>query len=323
MRHKAINRGMMILAVSALVIGTAACGGKTPKENGTITPAGQATSAVQNTPAAQITDELQPTAPVIPDKEAPYRNDDTDPALREEADAVKKSVNKGDIRAKITLADGNIRVEGNGCKSDEDSVKIKEPGTYEISGSLANGKISVNTDNKGEVYLILNGVTVHNEKGSALSCKKTEKLTIELAEGTVNTLSDGAEYEFDEGEDEPDATLFSKCNLVFCGSGKLVVKSAFKDALKGKDSLFILGGTYEIDSVSDGIVGKDFLYVADGNFTICAGKDGLKASKKDDPIYGSMIVEKGQYDITSGDKPFSASNKMSVSGEIGLTYKKK
>ena len=56
--------------------------------------------------------------------------------------------------------------------------------------------------------------------------KKTGTLTITLASGTENYLSDGTSYVYeDETSDEPDATIFSKSNLIITGSGALNVST--------------------------------------------------------------------------------------------------
>lgn len=216
--------------------------------------------------------------------------------------------------AVITLSDSGIKIEGTGCKADGSRLKIKEAGTYEISGTLSNGSIYVNVDNESEVHLILNGVTVHNESSAALFCKKAAKVTVTLAEGTVNTLTDGASYVFEEGEDEPDATLYAKHDLVINGTGKLTVTSAYGDAIKGKDSLYILGGELMVTSSDDGIVGRDLLYVSDGVFTINAASDALKSTNDTDTSLGNIVIDGGAFSVIAGTDGIQAENTLTING---------
>lgn len=70
----------------------------------------------------------------------------------------------------------------------------------------------MNVGNDNEVHLILKGVSVHNETGAALYCKKAKKVTVTLA----------------EGEEEPDATVFAKHDLVITGSGTVFFRESRK-----------------------------------------------------------------------------------------------
>lgn len=238
------------------------------------------------------------------------------PEVSEAIKAIKESLadESAERTAVVKLSDPGIEISGSGCEADGSRLKIKEAGVYEISGSLSNGSIYVNVDNESEVHLIFNGVTIHNETSAAVFCKKASKVTLTLADGSVNTLSDGAYYVFEEGEDEPDATLYAKHDLVINGNGKLVVTSAYGDAVKGKDALYILGGTFEVTSAEDGIVGRDLLYVADGTFTVSAVADALKANNDTDETLGNVVIDGGSFTLTAGTDGIQAENTLTVTG---------
>lgn len=238
------------------------------------------------------------------------------PEVRETIEAVvrEEKTESAGRTAVITLQDDGIGIEGTGCKTEGSQLQIKEAGTYEISGTLSNGSIYVNADNDSEVHLILNGVTIHNENSAALFCKKAAKVTVTLAEGSVNTLTDGASYVFAEGEDEPDATLYAKHDMVVNGSGKLNVTSAYADAIKGKDSLYILGGEITVNSADDGIVGRDLLYIKDGVFTVNAASDALKSTNDTDTSLGNIVIDGGTFSVTAGTDGIQAENTLTVNG---------
>lgn len=294
MTYSSVRKGIALLC-SVLLFGATACktesaGGKTPGETGL-----QGAVSEQEQGKAEVTLAPEVSAAI---------------------EAVKKeqATEVTDRTATIWLRDSGIEITGTGCVADGGRLKITEAGVYEISGSLSNGSIYVNADNDSEVHLILNGVTVHNETSAALYCKKAAKVTITLAEGSVNTLSDGASYVFEEGEEEPDATLYAKHDLVVNGTGKLNVTSAYGDAVKGKDSLYILGGELVVDSAEDGIVGRDLLYVADGRLTVTAAADALKASNDTDATLGNVVIDGGQFALTAGTDGIQAENTLTING---------
>lgn len=216
--------------------------------------------------------------------------------------------------ATVELSDTGIKIDGTGCEAEDSCLKIKQAGVYEISGSLSNGSIYVNADNESEVHLILNGVSVHNETGAALYCKKASKVTITLAEGSENSFSDGGAYVLAEGEDEPDATLYAKHDLVLNGTGSLLVESVFTDGIKGKDSLYILEGTYSVTTADDGIVGRDLLYVGGGNITVTSAGDAIKSSNDTDGTLGNILIDNGAFSLISQKDGIQAESTVTING---------
>lgn len=247
-----------------------------------------------------------------------------DTSVRETIEQVKSQVTaeEKEPTGSILLKDGATTVTGTGCSIEGTMVKITEAGVYKISGTLSEGSICVNADKDSEVQLLLNGVSVHNESGAALFCKKAKKVTVTLAAGSENFLSDGASYVFAEGEDEPDATLFAKSDLIINGTGKLTVTGAYLDGIKGKDSLYILGGNIEVSAKDDAIVGKDLLYVEKGTITVAAGGDGLKSTNDTDETKGNMVIDGGELLITAGDDGLHAEQTLGIGGESNITITK-
>lgn len=317
MRHLKAAKGIAVL-LAVILTGTAACGTESGSEGTygetTTTPAGQGSEGspsvmpedgdrAEKAPVTGTPSQDTPTVTVIPEIHAAVaeikENEVTETAKR---------------TASVTLSDSGITISGSGCEAEKDRLKIKEAGTYEITGTLSDGSIYVNVDNESEVHLILNGVTIHNEDGAAIFCKKAKKVTITLAEGSVNTLSDGAEYVFEEGEDEPDATLYVKHDLVLNGTGELRVTSAYGDAVKGKDALYILGGSFTINAADDGIIGRDLLYIADGSFSVTAAKDALKATNDTDAASGNLMIDGGVFRLTAGADGIQAETALQING---------
>lgn len=219
----------------------------------------------------------------------------------------------------ITLNGDTISVSGNGVGADKNTAEITEAGTYVVSGTLNDGQLIVNADKEDMVRIVLNGANIKSSSTSPVYVKQAEKVIITLADGTENTVSDGSEYVFEtESETEPDSAIFSKDDLVFNGNGTLVINSNYNDALKSKDDLVIMSGTFNITSADDGIVGKDSLIIKDGTFNINAESDGLKTTSTKENK-GELTVENGVFNITSGNDGIqSESTVYLIDGEYNI-----
>ena len=214
----------------------------------------------------------------------------------------------------ITFSDQTITVDGSGAAADGSILTITQPGTYILSGTLSEGQVRVETVDEADVQIVLDGATITNSTGAAIYVKSANSATITLAEGTTNTLSDGETYTFEDSEDEPDATLFSKSDLILNGTGTLVIDANYAHAIKGKDDVTIAEGTYEITSVGDAIKGSDSLFISSGTFTIDAGGDGLQSTNEEEEGKGTLTIESGSFAITAASDGIQAATDLQILG---------
>ena len=220
----------------------------------------------------------------------------------------------------ITFSDQTITVDGSGAAADGSILTITQPGTYILSGTLSEGQVRVETVDEADVQIVLDGATITNSTGAAIYVKSANSATITLAEGTTNTLSDGETYTFEDSEDEPDATLFSKSDLILNGTGTLVIDANYAHAIKGKDDVTIAEGTYDITSVGDAIKGRDSLFISSGTFTIVAGADGLQSTNEEEEGKGILTIESGTFTITAAaDGIQAATNLQILGGDFTIT----
>lgn len=75
---------------------------------------------------------------------------------------------------------------------------------------------------------------------------KSRATILYLPEGTASTLTDGTDYTFSDSyssaeEEEPNACLYSRSDLIIAGSGSLTVNANYNNGITGKDTLFIKG----------------------------------------------------------------------------------
>ena len=174
---------------------------------------------------------------------------------------------------------------------DDETVTITEGGVYNVTGTISNGSIIIDTTE--DVKLILNNVSFTNESGPAIYVKQADNVYIETLEGTTSYITDGEDY----SDTSLEAAIYSSDDLVFTGSGTLVVTGNYMDAIACTDDLLFISGTYDITAVDDGIRGKDSVIIEDGNFKITAGADGIKTTNEEDSTEGYIIIKNGTFDI--------------------------
>ncbi|MCB9133837.1 MAG: carbohydrate-binding domain-containing protein [Anaerolineales bacterium] len=221
----------------------------------------------------------------------------------------------------IVLSGETISADKNGVSIAGNVATITRAGVYTLSGTLSDGQIVIETEDEGTVHLILNGITINSSTSAPLAILKAEKVVIELADGTQNTLTDAASYIYPDAEtDEPNAALFSKADLTIFGNGSLTVNGNYNDGITSKDGLVITSGIITVNAVDDGIRGKDYLIIKDGTLTVNAGGDGLKSDNDTDVTLGYISVENGSLQITVGGDAISAETDVMIAdGEFVLT----
>lgn len=214
----------------------------------------------------------------------------------------------------ITFSAAGAAVSGKGASASGSIVTITSAGVYGISGECSDGRIIIDADKDSEVTLILDGLTLSSTDGCVIDCEKAAKLYVTLSDGSRNILSDAENYSFEDGEDEPDAALFCRSDMVINGSGSLEVTSLYNDGIKCKDGLKICGGSITVNAVGDGIVGKDYLIFANGTLDITSGKDGLKSSNDTDETLGYIHIQNGEINILSDNDAVQAETELIING---------
>ena len=202
----------------------------------------------------------------------------------------------------LTLADPSEAVD---IVLTEGGVDITEPGVYRLSGQVADGSIRVAPATEGDVWLLLDGVSVHNESGAALTSDGCDKLLLTLAEGSVNSLTQGSAA---PAEEDNDAAIYVRDDLTINGTGALTIESAYLDGINCRDSLRIVSGEITVTAVDDGLVGKDEVTIGGGTIAISAQTgDGIKATNDEDADRGFVAIAGGTLTITTGEGSASVS----------------
>lgn len=202
--------------------------------------------------------------------------------------------------------------EGSFCDTDtvvidQNTVTITDEGTYLLSGSLSDGMLIVNAETTDEVHLVFNQAAISNQDSAAVYIASADKVFLTLADGTENAVSNGGVYA-DIDEDTIDGVIFSKADLSFNGTGKLIVTAAAGHGIVSKADLIFADGSYEISAAEHGIEGKDSVRIAEGTYEILSGKDGIHSENDEDETLGFIYLKDGIFKIQSQGDGISAGN---------------
>ncbi|MDR3278219.1 MAG: carbohydrate-binding domain-containing protein [Oscillospiraceae bacterium] len=208
-------------------------------------------------------------------------------------------------------AAGAFTVNGEAAAKDGVAT-ITAPGTYVVSGTLADGQLVIAADKDDEIFITLDGADITNKSGAAIYASHG-LVTLTLAPGTQNTLTDGgADFAYaDADKEEPNAALFSKDNLTITGTGALTVNAGFLNGVGSKDDLTIDGGSITVTAAQDGLHAGDNLTVSGGALTVSAGDDGIHADTE-------LTVSGGEIQVLASYEGLEAANVNISGGDISV-----
>ena len=235
-----------------------------------------------------------------------------------------------DGAADIIFSDKGVRTLANedAVKIDGTDVTIRTPGMYTLSGSCANGSVTVKKGTK-DVTLVLDDLELTAVGTAAISCNKGTEVTIVAAEGSVNTLADTVDNNDEtnpaNGNTE-NAVLKSKdgAQVLLCGKGTLIIAANGKNGVKagasddelGEASLTISEITLNITAPNDGIKADSALTITDGLITVNAGDDAVCSDTA--VIIGAEGAEGPTLDISGCTEGIEAPQVRLVSGDVSV-----
>lgn len=218
-------------------------------------------------------------------------------------------------------------------------ININSSGTYEFTGQLSDGQISINANEaNGKVIIILNNVDITCENAPAILIYNTEtkssscEVIIKTAKDSKNTISGGkikqsvkgwsdqSEILYyiekaynDEGEYyeryKYDGAISSDISLTFEGEGTLIVNSISKEGIEAKRDITINSGDYTINSLDDGINA-----CADNESIITINGGTIRVNVLEEAEEGDGIDSNGYIYINGGTIYSFASEKSQDSG---------
>ena len=231
----------------------------------------------------------------------------------------------------FTFTDSSITADGEstGYEIDGTHLKIESSGTYLLSGSCSDGSVEVKKGTTG-VTLILDGLELESSDTAPVSCNKSTEVTILVADGSVNSLSDSEKNNDEEYADNESAeNAVIKCKdgsqVTICGTGTLNITANGKNGIKsgattdeeGEASLTIKELTLNISAtVNDAINAEQLLNIESGTLNISAA---------DDAVHCDLIMNVGAegtdgptINITECYEGLEASELNVLSGDISI-----
>lgn len=217
-----------------------------------------------------------------------------------------------DTATAITLSDNASSCDSSSVSISDNTITITDEGTYLLTGSLSDGQVIVDADDK-KVQLVLDSVDINCDTSAALYVKAADKVFVTLASDSENTLSNTNDFVAID-DNNIDAIIFSKDDLTLNGSGTLTVTAKYGHGIVSKDDLVITSGTYQITAAKHALSGQDSVRIADGILTLNAGTDGIHSENTDDDAKGFIYIANGDISITADSDGFDAEETLQVDG---------
>ena len=233
---------------------------------------------------------------------SPAATASAEPVLSEEASGTTAVSTQTDTEIAVSKRDASGEYDADGAVrlSPGSELTITDAGVYILSGVYENQMIVIEAGEEDKVQLVLENATVTNENGPAIYVKSADKVFLTAAEGTVNSIADGASYSYTDGETTPDAAVFSKEDLTINGAGSLTIRGNYKHAVVSKDDLVVTAKDLTVNAANVGLNGKDSVTVSDAAVSITAGSDGVRSENGTDAEKGFVAVQNSAVTIVSG-----------------------
>ena len=205
--------------------------------------------------------------------------------------------------------------------SGADDVTITDGGVYVLTGTLTDGRVLVNAPG-ADVTLVLRDADITCTDSSALYIYKAASVLVYLPDGTASTLTDGSSYDYSDSfsstaDEEPNACLYAKSDLIIAGGGTLTVTGNANNGITSKDTLKIEGTAVNVTAANHGINGKDCLVLKQANVTVTSSGDALRATNASDTALGCVLIGASALTLTAGEDGIQAETTLTLFDTTG------
>ncbi|MBP5225480.1 MAG: carbohydrate-binding domain-containing protein [Lachnospiraceae bacterium] len=206
--------------------------------------------------------------------------------------------------AAITLAGSTGTLSDDTRGSSGSTVTITSKGIYYVTGASEDVSIVIDDGNEsGNVYLILDSVTMTNGSRPCIIVEAADKVVIQcVGESTLTYSAKNTEY---------DGAIYAKDDLTVNGTGTLNIVSTLH-GIVGNDDLKITGSVLNVEAGSSGIKANESVRIGGGEITVSSGKDGVHVGNDDEE--GDFYMEAGTLTVTAGDDGVHADKDLTVAG---------
>lgn len=196
----------------------------------------------------------------------------------------------------VSLDGDSISFDCGGVTASGSTLTISAPGIYSLSGTLNDGQIRIAVASDERVEIELNGVNITSLTGPAVYVENADKVTLDIADGTFNTVTSGDESTYASFDDSrSEAAIYSKDDLKIKGHGTITVNGNINNGLASKNDIDIKNASVYVNAVNNGIKGNYSVEITDASVTINAGNDGIRTDTTKEgkgfvTITGSTLV---------------------------------
>lgn len=208
----------------------------------------------------------------------------------------------------LTEADKNVSVQ----KAKEISFGenqtvyvIDKPGDYLLKGKLK-GQLQIDVQDE-MVHLILDNVEMESPNGPAIYVKSASKTVITIPKESGSILMDSPYYD-DNGEAK--ACIYSVSDLTLNGEGSLQVYGYYKDGIRTKDMLKVLGIDLAVQAKGDGLRGNDGVALRTKSLAVQCEGTGIFSERADKENRGFVDIASGTVNIIAGDRGVDAAENL-------------
>ncbi len=283
---KKLAKFLIILAAALALSVTAACSGLSFLTGDTSGGTGTSSSGSSETGAATTVE--------------------TDPEAFSEADVTVVDLDGADASVTLSGSTGTISDTTRGSSGSE--VTITSKGTYLVTGSSENVRITVDDSTKsGNVYLVFRDAVMTSSAGACVFVRNADKVIL-YAKGSSSITSTAASETADASSGASvDGAVFSRDDLTINGDeGSSLSVSSKLHGIVCKDDLAVTGGTVSVTADGKGLDVNDSVKIGGGSLTVTSGKDGIQVSN--DEGTGSFYMDGGSLGITAGYDGIDASD---------------
>ena len=235
-----------------------------------------------------------------------------------------------------TLADDNVLVKYNGGSADVfvagnianhitaqvtgarvavmQDADVASEYTYTLQGNSTSGCFY--HAGKYKMTLVLNGVNLTNPDSAAINIQNSKRIAVQLADGTSNTLADGA-------NNTKKAAFLVKGHAEFSKGGSLTITGNKKHALACNEYMEVkktLGNITITSAVADAINVVQYFQMNGGNVNIIScGDDGIQVDAEDTSdgtLDGHVLIQGGTLTINASA---DATKCIKAEGNVDIT----
>lgn len=192
-------------------------------------------------------------------------------------------------------------------EDEQEVYLIENPGTYLLKGEHE-GQIQIDAQDQ-IVHLILEDVNLKSYNGPAVYVKSAAKAVITVPEDSNCILMDSAYY---ANYADAKGCIYSASDLTVNGSGTLQVYGYYKDAIRSKDVLKILGIDLAVKAKDNGLRGNDGVVIQTEALKVECEGTGIYTEKEKKTNQGFVDMASGTVQIIAGEYGIRASENIYI-----------